>query len=200
MSRARGLCTHPLQPHGFLHARHLALSTNNIEKIAGLSGMESLRILSIGRNVIKKIENLDAVAETLEELWISYNNLTSLVGHAGLAAGTQVPRRCRARPCARHRACMCARAALRARRCHPQPCHALPRCPPRATAGCPARAHAPPHTRPSAAPIAQAGIEKASNLKTLFMSNNKIADLREIDRLSSLAQVCVRVDVVKQAQ
>uniref|UniRef100_A0A7S3QY02 Dynein axonemal light chain 1 n=1 Tax=Dunaliella tertiolecta TaxID=3047 RepID=A0A7S3QY02_DUNTE len=60
--------------------RHLALSTNNIEKISSLSGMENLKILSLGRNVIKKIENLDAVAETLEELWISYNVLTSLAG------------------------------------------------------------------------------------------------------------------------
>ena len=41
--------------------------------------MENLRVLSLGRNVIKKIENLDAVAETLEELWISYNVLQSLV-------------------------------------------------------------------------------------------------------------------------
>ncbi len=59
--------------------RHLALSTNNIEKISSLSGMDSLRILSLGRNLIKKIENLDAVADTLEELWISYNQVTSLV-------------------------------------------------------------------------------------------------------------------------
>lgn len=41
--------------------------------------MESLRILSLGRNLIKKIENLDAVADTLEELWISYNQIASLV-------------------------------------------------------------------------------------------------------------------------
>lgn len=59
--------------------RHLALSTNSIEKISSLSGMESLKILSLGRNLIKKIENLDAVAETLEELWISYNVITGLV-------------------------------------------------------------------------------------------------------------------------
>ncbi len=107
--------------------RHLALSTNNIEKISSLSGMESLRILSLSRNLIKvqhavspaciccrpwhnrlaapgtaylawdyrfnahvcfsiarlldlqKIENLDAVADTLEELWISYNVIPGLV-------------------------------------------------------------------------------------------------------------------------
>jgi dynein light chain 1 len=42
--------------------------------------MENLRILSLGRNLIKKIENLDAVAETLEELWISYNQIANLGG------------------------------------------------------------------------------------------------------------------------
>lgn len=41
--------------------------------------MESLQILSLGRNLLKKIEGLDPVAETLEELWLSYNNITSLV-------------------------------------------------------------------------------------------------------------------------
>ncbi|GAQ89622.1 axonemal dynein light chain 1 [Klebsormidium nitens] len=40
--------------------------------------MDSLRILSLARNQIKKIENLEAVAETLEELWISYNLLEKL--------------------------------------------------------------------------------------------------------------------------
>lgn len=60
--------------------KHLALSTNNIEKISSLSGMDSLCILSLGRNQIKKIENLDGVAETLEELWISYNLLEKTAG------------------------------------------------------------------------------------------------------------------------
>jgi dynein light chain 1 len=46
--------------------------------------MDSLRILSLGRNLIKKIENLDAVADTLEELWISYNQIQSLVGSISL--------------------------------------------------------------------------------------------------------------------
>ena len=37
------------------HARrHLALSTNNIEKISSLAGMDALKILSLGRNLIKK--------------------------------------------------------------------------------------------------------------------------------------------------
>ena len=55
--------------------RQLSLSTNSIEKITSLSGMENLRILALCRNQIKKIDNLDSVAETLEELWISYNIL-----------------------------------------------------------------------------------------------------------------------------
>ena len=37
-------------------------------------------MLSLGRNLIKKIENLDGVVDTLEELWMSYNQLEKLVG------------------------------------------------------------------------------------------------------------------------
>lgn len=59
---------------------HLALSTNNIDKIANLSGMENLRILSLGRNNIKKLENLDGIGGHLEELWISYNPIDKLTG------------------------------------------------------------------------------------------------------------------------
>lgn len=62
-----------------LYCRQLSLSTNSLEKISSLSGMENLKILALGRNQIKKIENLDSVAETLEELWISYNVLERLV-------------------------------------------------------------------------------------------------------------------------
>ncbi|KAJ3012218.1 UNVERIFIED_CONTAM: Dynein light chain 1, axonemal [Siphonaria sp. JEL0065] len=59
---------------------HLGLSTNQIEKISNLQGLSCLKILSLGRNYIKKIEGLDAVADTLEELWISYNNIERLNG------------------------------------------------------------------------------------------------------------------------
>ncbi|KAJ3373275.1 Dynein light chain 1, axonemal [Allomyces arbusculus] len=58
----------------------LSLSTNQIEKITNLQGLQCLRVLSLGRNNIKKIEGLDAVADTLEELWISYNQLERLNG------------------------------------------------------------------------------------------------------------------------
>ncbi|EPZ32961.1 outer arm dynein light chain 1 [Rozella allomycis CSF55] len=68
---------------------HLALSTNQIEKISNLNGLckvflgfisANLKILSLGRNNIKKLEGLDAVADTLEELWISYNQLERVNG------------------------------------------------------------------------------------------------------------------------
>ena len=65
----------------FLPYRYLSLSSNNIDKISSLSGMEKLKVLSLGRNLIKKIENLDGVVDTLEELWMSYNQLEKLVRH-----------------------------------------------------------------------------------------------------------------------
>eukprot|EP00960_Hanusia_phi_P036937 752603-Hanusia_phi.AAC.5 len=78
--------------------KHLALSSNCIEKITGIKGcgmdpnavssvvvkglklLESLEILSLGRNQIKKLDGVEDVSETLQELWISYNLLTSLRG------------------------------------------------------------------------------------------------------------------------
>ena len=62
-----------------LTRRHLSLSTNNIDKIAALSGLDNLEILSLGRNQLKKIENVEPVAATLKQLWISYNLLDKLV-------------------------------------------------------------------------------------------------------------------------
>lgn len=60
--------------------RHLALSTNNIAAITNLAGLENLKILSLGRNMIKKFDNIEAVSETIEEIWISYNLIESLSG------------------------------------------------------------------------------------------------------------------------
>ena len=57
---------------------HLSVSTNSIDRLASLAGMKSLRVLSIGRNNLKKLEKLDEVATTLEQLWMSYNQVTSL--------------------------------------------------------------------------------------------------------------------------
>ncbi|XP_039282422.1 dynein light chain 1, axonemal-like [Nilaparvata lugens] len=58
----------------------LSLSTNMIEKIAGLGGMKNLKILSLGRNYIKAFSGLEPVADTLEELWISYNLIEKMKG------------------------------------------------------------------------------------------------------------------------
>ncbi|KAI8905456.1 hypothetical protein EDD86DRAFT_193994 [Gorgonomyces haynaldii] len=58
----------------------LSLSSNLIDKISNLQGLSALRVLSLGRNSIKKIEGLEAVADTLEELWMSYNLLEKLNG------------------------------------------------------------------------------------------------------------------------
>ncbi|KAL0212153.1 hypothetical protein RCL1_005779 [Eukaryota sp. TZLM3-RCL] len=59
---------------------HLALSSNNIDRIGNLQGLRALKILSLGRNRIKRLENLEAVSGTLEQLWISYNLIERLAG------------------------------------------------------------------------------------------------------------------------
>ena len=58
----------------------LSLSTNAIDRIGSLAGMSKLKILSLGRNNIKKIEKLEEVSSTLEQLWISYNQIASRAG------------------------------------------------------------------------------------------------------------------------
>ncbi|KAJ9600179.1 hypothetical protein L9F63_009513, partial [Diploptera punctata] len=58
----------------------LSLSTNMIEKIAGISSLKNLKILSLGRNYIKNFSGLEGVGETLEELWISYNLIEKVKG------------------------------------------------------------------------------------------------------------------------
>ncbi|XP_060530798.1 dynein axonemal light chain 1 [Cylas formicarius] len=58
----------------------LSLSTNMIEKIAGISALKNLKILSLGRNYIKSFSGLEGVADTLEELWISYNFIEKVKG------------------------------------------------------------------------------------------------------------------------
>ena len=42
--------------------KHLRLSTNSIDKITALGGMDSLHTLSMGRNQLKKIEGLEVCA------------------------------------------------------------------------------------------------------------------------------------------
>jgi len=60
--------------------KQLRMSSNSIQKIEGLAGMDSLQILSLGRNMLKKIEGLNEIADTLEQLWISYNMIASFAG------------------------------------------------------------------------------------------------------------------------
>ncbi|KAL7466865.1 hypothetical protein ACHAXS_007133 [Conticribra weissflogii] len=64
--------------------KKLSLSTNMIDRMVNLTGMLELEILSLGRNNIKKIEKLEDVAGTLKQLWISYNQISSLDGLACL--------------------------------------------------------------------------------------------------------------------
>ncbi|KAH0546751.1 dynein axonemal light chain 1-like [Cotesia glomerata] len=66
----------------FSKCRKLSLSTNMIEKIIGISSLKNLKILSLGRNVIKGFTGLEALADTLEELWISYNSIEKMKGIA----------------------------------------------------------------------------------------------------------------------
>ena len=63
-----------------VECEQLALSTNQIDKIAPLPGCKNLKILSLSRNKIKKLEKLDDIADTLEELWLSYNSIEKLSG------------------------------------------------------------------------------------------------------------------------
>ncbi|CAB3242589.1 unnamed protein product [Arctia plantaginis] len=58
----------------------LSLSTNMIEKVAGLNSLKKIRVLSLGRNYIKSFSGMECLGDTLEELWISYNLLEKLKG------------------------------------------------------------------------------------------------------------------------
>ena len=47
--------------------------------------MKKLKILSMGRNNLKRIEKLDESAGTLEQLWVSYNSISNLDGVLNLS-------------------------------------------------------------------------------------------------------------------
>lgn len=57
----------------------VSLSSNNIDKIQNLP-TSCLKIVSLGRNCIKKLDGIQQVKDTLEQLWISYNNIDKLHG------------------------------------------------------------------------------------------------------------------------
>ncbi|OAD56454.1 Dynein light chain 1, axonemal [Eufriesea mexicana] len=63
-----------------VNCEKLSLSTNMIEKIAGVGTLKNLKILSLGRNLIKGFSGLEALGDTLEELWISYNLIEKTKG------------------------------------------------------------------------------------------------------------------------
>jgi len=63
-----------------VNVRHLALSTNCIDKMISLPALKNIKVLSLGRNMIKKIAGLEEIGATLEELWISYNAISTLDG------------------------------------------------------------------------------------------------------------------------
>merc|ERR1719394_1962392 len=60
--------------------KRLSLSTNRIDKMIPLPALKNLEILSLGRNVIKKIAGLEEIGATLQELWLSYNSISTLDG------------------------------------------------------------------------------------------------------------------------
>lgn len=64
---------------GLRQCERLSLSTNAIDKIQNVSGLP-IRILSLGRNNLKKLDGIEELAESLEQLWISYNIVEKLVG------------------------------------------------------------------------------------------------------------------------
>jgi len=55
-----------------------------IDKIAPLPSLRKLKILSLGRNNIRKIEKLEDLAGSLEQLWLSYNQIDKLDGLTAL--------------------------------------------------------------------------------------------------------------------
>ena len=46
----------------------------------GVGALKNLKILSLGRNLIKGFAGLEALGDTLEELWISYNLIEKMKG------------------------------------------------------------------------------------------------------------------------
>ena len=63
-----------------VECERLSLSSNSIEKMIPLPKMRCLKVLSLGRNNIKRINGLEEIGQTLEELWLSYNSIEKLAG------------------------------------------------------------------------------------------------------------------------
>lgn len=134
--------------------------------------MPSLRVLSLGRNMIKKIEGVEPVAETLEELWLSYNGIERLVrsgkGRKSAAA---------------------AAAAVGISLWRRVPDGAgLPNAPLPSSRKPPSESPLDP-THHQQQQNAKAGVEKLANLRVLYLSNNRLRDWSEVDRLGALTRL-----------
>lgn len=64
---------------GLTSLTRLSLSTNAIDRVAGVGGLPALRVLSLGRNALRRLDGVEAAGGSLEELWVSYNQLDKLV-------------------------------------------------------------------------------------------------------------------------
>ena len=64
--------------HILVNCEKLSLSTNLIVNIQNLQVLKNLRVLSLGRNLIKSLAGIEGAGETLEQLWISYNQIDKL--------------------------------------------------------------------------------------------------------------------------
>ena len=62
----------------FENIEKLSLSTNAIERMVALPKLKNLKILSLGRNNIRRFQGLEDIGQTLQELWISYNQIEKL--------------------------------------------------------------------------------------------------------------------------
>ena len=58
----------------------LSLCSNEIERIISLPKLRRIKVLSLGRNNIKRLQGLEDIGNSLEELWINYNNVEKLDG------------------------------------------------------------------------------------------------------------------------
>lgn len=64
--------------HLLSNLERLSLSTNMISTIQNLQSFKNLKVLSLGRNVLKSLQGVEAAADSLEQLWISYNQIDKL--------------------------------------------------------------------------------------------------------------------------
>ena len=64
--------------HLLINCEKFSLSTNQIANISNLQAFKTLKVLSLGRNIIKSLQGIEGAAESLEQLWISYNQVDRL--------------------------------------------------------------------------------------------------------------------------